>query len=200
MSTIYSIYKCTNLINNKIYIGFTSHWPKRMHAHLAESFNKNCKNYKHHFHKAIRKWGQENFEWEIIYQSKDYDYCIKTMEPYFIKEYNSFGRNGYNETLGGEGTIGFIPKHMMGENNPMKKEIVRKKVSKTLAGRKSKVVYTKELRQKLSNAKKGKFNPNYGKSTIHINLNQKSTCNICGITTNLGNIKRWHNANCKLVK
>jgi len=36
---IYSIYKATNKITGKIYIGFDSNWPKRKKRHLSNSFN-----------------------------------------------------------------------------------------------------------------------------------------------------------------
>ena len=42
-----------------------------------------------------------------MYQSKDREHTLKTMEPYFINEYDSFN-NGYNSTIGGEGTLGII--------------------------------------------------------------------------------------------
>ena len=41
----------------------------------------------------------------LIYQSKDGKHCLNYMENYFINEYNSF-KCGYNETLGGEGSLG----------------------------------------------------------------------------------------------
>lgn len=102
---IYTIYKATNITNNKCYIGFDSNWPKRKTDHKSES-HKNDKI----FHKAIRKYGWENFSWEILYQSFDYDYTKNTMETHFIIEYKSFvgfiDCNGYNATMGGEGTRG----------------------------------------------------------------------------------------------
>lgn len=127
MTKIYSIYKATNLINNKIYIGFDSNWPKRKHNHSKDSFNKKRKQYWYKFHKTIREFGFNNFEWEIIYQSLEGAHTLKIMEPYFIKQYDSFN-NGYNMTKGGEGNLGL--KHSKeqkykwslerkGENNPI---------------------------------------------------------------------------------
>ena len=124
---IYSIYKSTNLITGKKYIGFTVSFFKRKNQHKYESFNKKCSGYNSYFHKAIRKYGWNNFNWEIIYQSKDVDYCKKIMENYFITEYDTYN-NGYNETLGGEGSLGFrhTEQHKenlnikyTGKNNPM---------------------------------------------------------------------------------
>lgn len=108
--SIYSIYKVVNSKNGKIYIGFDSNWPNRKKRHLKDSYFENSRAYNDTFHKAIRKYGQENFIWEVIYQSKDGKHCKDNMENYFIQEYNSYvnytNSNGYNMTFGGEGTLG----------------------------------------------------------------------------------------------
>lgn len=96
---IYSIYKVTNNINNKIYVGYTStSIGKRRQEHTGRAFREA----KTRFHKAILKYGVENFTWEVIYQSLDKTHCKKTMESYFIQEYNSY-QSGYNGTKGGDG-------------------------------------------------------------------------------------------------
>jgi len=100
---IYSIYKVTNKINNKIYIGFDSQWPKRMISHFYKFRSNKAKHSA--LHLAIKKYGWDNFKWEVIYQSKEKDHTLKEMEPLFIKEFQSF-KNGYNLTEGGEGTFG----------------------------------------------------------------------------------------------
>lgn len=66
------------------------------------------------FHKAMKKYGIENFDWEILYQSMERDHTLKTMEPYFIQEQNSFIPNGYNMTRGGDGVFGrvLLEKHV----------------------------------------------------------------------------------------
>lgn len=99
--SIYSIYRCTNTITNKCYIGFDSNWPNRKNYHKCYYTKQNYK-----FYLSIRKHGWENFIWEIIYQSIEGQHCLDIMEPYFIKEYDSF-YNGYNSTLGGDGMLGF---------------------------------------------------------------------------------------------
>jgi group I intron endonuclease len=101
---IYSIYKATNKVNGKSYIGFDSNWPNRTYGHKRESLKCNS-NYK--FHRAIRKYGWKAFEWEVICQSLDGKYLLNTMEGYFIQYYDTF-ENGYNMTLGGDGTLGHI--------------------------------------------------------------------------------------------
>jgi group I intron endonuclease len=101
MKKIYSIYKISNKINNNTYIGFTSRKiESRWKQHLKDSKSKNNTIYK-----AFRKYGIEAFYCVVIYQTLDMDHA-KYMEKYFITAYNTY-KNGYNETMGGDGTIGY---------------------------------------------------------------------------------------------
>lgn len=102
---IYTIYRATNTINGKCYIGFDSKWPNRMNAHRKASFNEKASDYNTHFHRAIRKHGWDAFVWEILYAHYDGHYTKNEMESHYITENDSYN-NGYNMTLGGEGTIG----------------------------------------------------------------------------------------------
>jgi group I intron endonuclease len=127
---IYTIYKITNIQNGKIYIGFTSNHKTRFYKHVYDSLNLNPKQ---HIHRALRKYGKEKFTFDILYQSLEREHTLKTMEPFFINEYNTF-KNGYNMTKGGEGVFG-IPccdfnKRRMYSNNPGKtKSALQKKTS-----------------------------------------------------------------------
>jgi group I intron endonuclease len=108
---IYSIYKAVNKINGKCYIGFDSSWPKRQKRHIRDSYNEKSVAYNDIFHKSIRKYGQENFEWSLLYCSLDGKHTKDVMENHFIEENNSYINcvkpNGYNMTLGGDGMLGF---------------------------------------------------------------------------------------------
>jgi len=98
----YTIYLVTNIINNKKYIGYTSKTLNiRKNQHICQS-NRNSQ---HILHKAIRKYGINNFIWEILYESFDKNHTLKTMENFFIIEHNTFVPNGYNLTMGGQGGI-----------------------------------------------------------------------------------------------
>jgi predicted GIY-YIG superfamily endonuclease len=103
---IYSIYKVTNLVNGKIYIGYDSDWPIRISQHRGTYKRTN-----YAFYYAIRKYGWDNFCWECIYQSKDEHHTKNVMETHFIEYYRSYvgfdDCNGYNMTLGGDGTSGY---------------------------------------------------------------------------------------------
>lgn len=93
------IYKATNKINNKIYIGQTTKkLEDRMKSHLSK-----FKNSKTIFSKAINKHGFENFIFEIIDNANNKDE-LDEKEIYWIKELNSLTPNGYNICSGGQGT------------------------------------------------------------------------------------------------
>ena len=143
---IYSIYKVTNITNGKCYIGFDSNWPNRKKIHKS-SYNK--KNYK--FYYAVRKYGWENFVWEVIYQSKEKEHTLKVIENHFIELYDTF-KNGYNSTLGGEGVLGLNIKPNLGKkfSNEWKNNISLSKKGKKIKP------CSPDHRKKLSTAKKGK--------------------------------------------
>jgi len=92
------IYKATCLVNNKIYIGLTKnslHNRKWRHLYYAKTGIGNI------FHSAIRKYGKENFIWEIIDTAKTYKELQKK-EIIWIKKLLSNNRKiGYNIVLGG---------------------------------------------------------------------------------------------------
>lgn len=106
---IYTVYKATNTKNNKVYVGFDSYWPNRQKSHESASKKWDTK-----FYRAIRKYGFENFIWEVIYQSLEYEHTLKVMEPFFIHEHDSYN-TGYNATLGGDGVR--LSEYPSGENH-----------------------------------------------------------------------------------
>lgn len=60
------IYKYTNKINQKSYIGQSIQIEKRKKQHIQSAYNKNHINYYSDFYKAIRNFGIENFDFEIL--------------------------------------------------------------------------------------------------------------------------------------
>lgn len=97
------IYKITNIINGKVYIGCTiSSLKKRYHEHLYRCFKTD---YKSKLYNSIKKYGEENFIIELITEC-DVDKIYET-EKFYITQYNSF-ENGMNNTFGGEGCLGYI--------------------------------------------------------------------------------------------
>lgn len=104
MDTISGIYKVVNKINNKIYIGKSKDLRTRLRAHHTEPFNTNADMYNSLFYRAIRKYGIDNFEFEIIEYCSEED--LNEREQYWIQYYNSYigvpNGYGYNMTIGGE--------------------------------------------------------------------------------------------------
>lgn len=93
------IYQITNLINNKVYIGKTNNIQKRWSNHRC------CSDPDLVIAKAIKKYGVENFKFEILYRNIPIEQ-IDELEIKTIKEKNSRVPNGYNVALGGQGGTG----------------------------------------------------------------------------------------------
>lgn len=105
------IYKATNLVNGKAYIGQTIRSideRARQHINDAKAMKENFA-----FHSAIRKYGENNFRWEVI-DTADTPDELNTKEVFWIKYFDSYikgeSRNGYNMTVGGDS--------LRGEDNP----------------------------------------------------------------------------------
>lgn len=88
------IYKITNKVNGKSYIGqtrYTIEFRWKQHQH---------KNDNTYFHNAIHKYGIENFSIEILEKCNIED--LNSREIFYIAKYDTF-KNGYNLTIGGDG-------------------------------------------------------------------------------------------------
>lgn len=101
----YEVYKVTNKVNNKVYIGITNKGAgTRFKQHLFDAEHGS----QYRFHRAIRKYGKENFEVSIIAFCNNVDE-LKENEIKFISEYESMNPDkGYNMTEGGDGTFGRV--------------------------------------------------------------------------------------------
>ena len=106
------IYKITNIINGNAYIGksinienrFKEHKRRALFADTSKEFNKVL-------YKAIRKYGIENFRFEILEVIEDIN-LLNSREMFWINYYNTY-KKGYNQTIGGDGN-----KNVSGENHP----------------------------------------------------------------------------------
>ena len=82
--------------------------------------------YESEFYNAIRKYGEENFKWEIIEECNT-KYELDLAEEWYIRKYRTFkdysNCNGYNLTMGGDGNI------------PSKE--TKKKMSQNMIGKKN---------------------------------------------------------------
>jgi group I intron endonuclease len=99
------IYKVFNNANGKSYIGKTEKTIESRRAlHLASA----KQNSKFAFHRALNKYGSENFEWTILDTANNTE-DLNQKEKYYICLFETFGPNGYNMTAGGEGQSGWDP-------------------------------------------------------------------------------------------
>ena len=115
------IYKITNKINGKCYIGQTKRSFKERYSTIGEGIERvynhhkrlkdNNKIYNSHLLGAIKKYGFDSFEvneeLDIAYSKEELD----NKEIYYIEKFDSF-KNGYNNNIGGNGNRG-----LFGEKN-----------------------------------------------------------------------------------
>ena len=95
------IYCYTNTVNNKKYIGQTNNFERRKKEHINQSIYRTNGNYTQYpIHKAIRKYGIDNFMIEIL-ETTDHEH-VDERERYWINEYNTVVPNGYNICGGGK--------------------------------------------------------------------------------------------------
>ena len=148
------IYKITNLLNGKFYIG------------------QDIKNDVNYFgsgiliKKAIKKYGKKNFKKEIL------EFCstkeeLDYKEIFYINELKAI-ENGYNISIGGTGGPNFVGKNHSEETKKRLKEVWEKRKKEdgfthNMTGFK----HNQEVKEKMSKSRKGKYkgenNPMYGK-------------------------------------
>lgn len=95
---MFTVYKITNKINGKAYIGSSVRVMQRWQQEKNDAFNPNRSTYNYPLQCAFRKYGIENFTFEIL--KEDFT-CAEEMENYerdMILHYNTLV-DGYNQTL-----------------------------------------------------------------------------------------------------
>lgn len=107
---IHYIYCYTNKTNNKKYIGQTNNLERRKKQHIQDSIHQHKGHevaYNQPIHTAIRKYGINNFNIEIleIIDTDDWD-DVNKLEMKYIQINNTLAPNGYNLTSGGEAAQG----------------------------------------------------------------------------------------------
>jgi group I intron endonuclease len=169
------VYKITNNVNNRIYVGITTEsiqerWKKHKSASRYEDT---------YIYRAMRKYGIDNFSIEMIEETND----LSEREQYWISKLNTLKPNGYNLTIGGE--------KLYGENNPFygKKHTLETKMklsrisklrikdknhfygkhhtdeTKSIISLKnSGKIHSKEYKEYMKEINTGENNPFYGKS------------------------------------
>lgn len=196
MKKYFTVYKITNQINGKIYIG----------VHVTKDIDDGYMGSGKYLKRAQEKYGIENFTKEILEYCDDKDE-LNEMEYHYIIQFNSINPRGYNLTYGGDGGWDYINKNILtkekrketSKNNGFNKKLFlenkkyRKKFEETwfllgiqlkerhknglikynnFKGKK----HTKETKQKIGKAnsqhQKGFRNSQYGTCWIY-NLNLK---------------------------
>lgn len=139
------IYKTTNTVNGKIYIGQCSKTPEKSKNYFGSGLKINL---------AIEKHGKEKFTKEILKQNIKTQKALDALEFMYIKKFNSTDRSvGYNILTGSAN--GF------NNANPMDSPEVREKISGEnhyLYGKKR----SEEEKKSLSEVMTGDKNPNFG--------------------------------------
>lgn len=137
------IYLIKNRINNKCYVGQTYRkLRKRITAHISDF----RQGHTTALYRAFNKYGLENFDVYVLEFNIPL-WLLNYKEIYYTLKYNALSPNGYVLNAGGgrEGVVSEETKRKLRE--------IRKKM-----------VYSKEVCLKISESKKGKRNPMYGKT------------------------------------
>jgi len=167
------IYKTTNLLNEKIYIGRTIksiEQRKREHEHPKKL---------NYFQYSLKLNGKENFKWEVIKECS----CLKDLtdsEIYYIRLFKSNNPDfGYNLTEGGEGgLLGY--KHSQEYKDFMSK-IQKGKIN--------------------SNYKHGKYSGKHYCKKCHKELENTNTATLCKSCCKIGiKFSKEHRKNMSLSK
>lgn len=89
------IYIIKNKVSKKFYVGLSKNIFTRWHHHINTSKNPKDKEYNKALYRAFRKYGIENFSFEIL------EYCpenqLSEREIYWINKLDAINK-GYNET------------------------------------------------------------------------------------------------------
>ena len=167
------IYRATNTVTNKVYIGFTTDFESRLRRHKTLYKTTNTK-----FYSSIRKHGWESFVWDIIYVSLDEIHCHQIMEHAFIIQYDSIN-NGYNTTEGGSGVIGAVRNRIWVNNGSKHRRVPENDIPDGwVVGRinlSRSVKMSDESKQSISKANK-------------IHALKKYKCPYCEVEANKGNL------------
>lgn len=150
------VYKITNTVNNKAYIGISIHAPEkgRIRDHLSGYGNRLIA-------RAIKKYGKDAFTYKTL-EANVFDEFLPDLEVAYIEKFNTIAPHGYNLNSGGdhkipsEETRQKMSEALKGENHPLygkrHSEATRRKMSEAKKGKK----LSAEHIHKMSESQKGK--------------------------------------------
>ena len=153
-----AIYKITNTVNNKSYIGKTT---KSLKERIINHFYSSKYNSECYIHRAIRKYGKANFKIEIIEEVNNIN-LIDEKEIYWISYYNTL-KEGYNMTSGGEGGKILCAKSRNKQKEKRKLQIFSEETKQKIRQSRLGKLASNATKQKLSETHLGEKNGFYGK-------------------------------------
>jgi group I intron endonuclease len=162
------IYKATNKVNGKSYVGKSIRGlNQRMTGHRHHALTRDSQFY---FHRAIRKYGWESFEWAVIDEA-DTKEELAEKEKQWIDKYDSFG-NGYNMTTGGDGVSGFdmTDEYRDGMSNLIKEDVIE--IKRLL---KYSNLSASQLRERFNISGDTLSRINYGRRWKHVQITDNDT-------------------------
>ena len=151
---MYTIYKITNNVNDKVYIGQTIKTLQQRWSHHLCLAKQGSTLY---FHKAICKYGKDSFKTEQISLTENKD-AANAVECFFIKHFNAMdNRYGYNLTEGGDGVSGLSFESREKISNAARKQIWTEERCKKISLAKKGVKLSEEHKLAIGKANKGKI-------------------------------------------
>ena len=156
------IYKITNTITNKCYVGQTQRtMNKRFQEHIRHSKHGviTC------LYNAMRKYGVENFEIVEIDRATTADE-LNQKEIYWISKLNTMSPNGYNEMAGGDNNPMNSEFVQNKHKNKMQSADVRQKISQTMKQFRKEHPFSVEHRERLARSALGNKNSQGKKRTV----------------------------------
>ena len=156
------VYKITNIVNGKSYIGVSIHDPEyhRIRKHLIGHGSQELA-------KDINKYRCDVFTYEILEEGV-FPELLPDLEKAYIAKIGTFAPNGYNLTRGGGGTSGLShsekSRKKMSDSHQGKKlsDEHRKNISTALKDKKPsnfETLHSKESREKSGLARRGRSRP-----------------------------------------
>ncbi|QGT53917.1 homing endonuclease [Acinetobacter phage vB_AbaM_Konradin] len=209
MTTFYTVYKTTNNINNKIYIG----------VHRTENINDKYLGTGTLFLKALKKYGAENFTKEILFVYDNEDEMFEKEAELVTEQFVALDTN-YNLDIGGRGLAGRAKdicarislNNARFNNGKTLSDATKAKLSKAHTGKKLSEAHKRKISESLKGYKQSR--EHIERTTLaKIGVPRKQEhkdamrrgfentpnkkCEYCGKECKPAPFKRWHGDNCK---
>lgn len=154
------IYKVTNDVNNKLYIGQTT---KTLEERIKNHRNSFVSGVDNHLYRAMRKYGWDKFHF-ITIREADTQEELDALEEYYIEKYDTI-HNGYNMARGGSINIMYSDIIKERHDTKMRTPEVRKKISDSMKKYYQVNGMSEEHRHRLSENKKAFYTSERGEET-----------------------------------